>query len=108
MAPFRRAARAEVKLYLELGGVVALLFLLVDLATVLVPPLLGGGADLAAEGLLERWLEDTLITLTNVYAFAAPIGAVLTLHLLTRRTHALARGLSAVAVAAMAIGAASV
>lgn len=108
VAPFRRAARAEVRLYLELGGVAALVFLVVEAGAMLLPellPFLPGAGWPGAEGLLERWLEDAAFTFVNVYAFAAPIGAVLTLHLLTRRTHVLARALAVAALAAVAWGA---
>jgi TM2 domain-containing membrane protein YozV len=101
LAPFRRRDRAEVKLYLQLGGVFTVLFLLLDL----------GGA-IAAEGmgalrpgsLFGLWVEEAVTTFIVIYSFATPIGAVLTLHLLMRRTHTVPRIMSALVIAAMVAG----
>ena len=45
------------------------------------------------------------MTFLITYAFATPIGAVLTLYLLTRRTHTVPRILGAFALVAIAMGA---
>lgn len=101
LAPFRRRQRAEARLYLQLGGAVTAAFLAVDVVTDLALPLVAtGSADLA----IERWAESSALTMVNVYAFAAPIGGVLTLWLLARRSHRTARLLSVVALGAMALG----
>lgn len=101
MAPFRKRDRAEASLYLELGGAFTAVFLAVDLVTdVGVPLLLRGSFELA----FERWLESSALTLVNVYAFAAPIGGVLTLYLLARRSHGTARMLSGLALFALILG----
>ncbi|HEX6306990.1 MAG TPA: alkaline phosphatase [Longimicrobiales bacterium] len=101
LAPFRQRDRAEVRLYLQLGGVFTLLFLLGDLAEQLVARGLGA---LGPGSLFRLWIREAAVTFLVIYAFAAPIGAVLTLHLLMRRTHTLARVLSVLVVAAMALG----
>lgn len=100
-APFRRRDRAEVKLYLQLGGIFTLLFLLVDLIEALAAEGLGA---LTPGSLFGLWMKEATTTFVVIYAFATPIGAVLTLHLLMRRTHLVPRVLSVVVVAAMALG----
>lgn len=105
-APFRQRDRAEVRLYLELGAAFTIGFLLLNVTGALVLPVLRGGLgaisplDAAAE-----WLAESLLTFIVTTAFAAPIGAILTLYLLTRRTHTLARVLGLGTLACM--GAAS-
>lgn len=75
-APFRRRARAEAWLYLELGLAFTLLFF---------------GLDLIEAVRIEAWnvsidlvglLLDALLTFVSIYAFAAPVGAILTTHVL--------------------------
>jgi hypothetical protein len=100
-APFRRRDRAEVKLYLQLGGVFTLLFLLIDLLEAVVEDGLGA---LAPGGLLRLWISEATTTFVVIYAFATPIGAVLTLHLLMRRTHTVPRILSVLVVVSMVMG----
>jgi hypothetical protein len=101
LAPFRRRDRAEVKLYLQLGGVFTLLFLLLDLGEALAAEGLGA---LTPAGLVGLWLKEAATTFVVIYSFATPIGAVLTLHLLMRRTHTVPRVLSGLVVAAMILG----
>ncbi len=93
-ALFRKRARAEVRLYLELGAVFAILFTLADREEILAlsgfnpGPLLG----------------EMLLTFITIYAFAAPIGAVLTTHLLLEKTDFLLWALSGLSIAAVIIG----
>lgn len=101
LAPFRLRDRAEVRLYLQLGGVFALLFLLADLAEAFIA---GGWSALGPMGLLKLWIGEATKTFVVIYAFATPIGAVLTLHLLMRRTHFVPRVLSVLVISAMALG----
>lgn len=101
LAPFRQRDRAEVRLYLQLGGVFTLLFLLLDLAEELLTEGLGA---LAPTSLLTLWVEEATVTFLVIYAFTTPIGAVLTLHLLMRRTHTVPRLFSALVVVAMVVG----
>lgn len=101
LAPFRRRDRAEVKLYLQLGGVFTLLFLLLDLGEALAAEGLGA---LTPASLLGLWMKEAATTFVVIYSFATPIGAVLTLHLLMRRTHTVPRVLSGLVVAAMILG----
>ncbi|HUH12737.1 MAG TPA: TM2 domain-containing protein [Longimicrobiales bacterium] len=104
LAPFRRRDRAEVKLYLRLGALFTLGFLLLDFGGEVLGPILTGGELPAAGALFEFWLKEATITFAVIYAFATPIGAVLTLYLLMRPTHTLPRLLSALVVGAMALG----
>ena len=107
LAPFRRREREEARLYLEVGAVFALAFMAVDLVENVGAPLMGS-AGLAALGpthLVGIWLQEALMTFLVIYAFAAPIGAVLTLYLLTRPTHTLPRVLGAFALLFIALGA---
>ncbi|HEX2166608.1 MAG TPA: TM2 domain-containing protein [Longimicrobiales bacterium] len=101
LAPFRRRDRAEVKLYLQLGGVLTLFFLLIDLIEAVAADGLGA---LSPGSLFGLWIREATTTFVVIYAFATPIGAVLTLHLLMRRTHTVPRLLSGLVVVAMVVG----
>ena len=101
LAPFRRRDRAEVKLYLQLGGVFTLLFLMLDLLEAIAEDGLGALSPMSLFGL---WLKEAVVTFIVIYSFATPIGAVLTLHLLMRRTHRVARALSIVVLISMVAG----
>ncbi len=101
-APFRKVNRGEAKLYLRLGGVFVVLFLLEDLGTEVLAPMVAR-ADLG--GLTGGWwLEDVVLTLVLITAFAAPIGATLTARLLVRRPHLEVWSLSGLAALAIAVG----
>lgn len=103
---FRRRDRAEAGLYLELGAVFTLGFMLLDLVEDVGGPLLSSGfSALAPTRLAGVWFQELFMTFLVTYAFAAPIGAVLTLYLLTRRTHTLPRILGAFALFCIALGA---
>jgi hypothetical protein len=103
---FRRRDRAETRLYLELGAVFTLGFMLLDLAEDVGAPFLQSGVSaLAVDRLLGVWMEELILTFLVTYAFAAPIGAVLTLYLLTRRTHTVPRLLGAFTLFSIALGA---
>lgn len=97
-AAFRKRARAEVRLYLELGAVFTILFTLADLGEVVV--ISGGGVGVSFGGLAG----DMVRTFVSIYAFAAPIGAVLTTHLLLEKTDSLLWGLSGLSIVALALG----
>lgn len=101
VAPFRRRARAETHLYLELGGAFAVLFFWMDLGVVAVSGL-GGGEDLAE--LPAEWGAAALLTLINVYAFATPIGSTLYEHALSGHSHRRVWLLGAAALAGIAVG----
>ena len=101
LAPFRKRDRAEVRLYLQLGGVFTLLFLLLDLAEALAADGLGA---LSPGSLFGLWVREAVTTFIVIYAFATPIGAVLTLHLLMRRTHTVPRVLSVLVVVTLVLG----
>ncbi len=100
-APFRRRDRAEVRLYLQLGGVFTVLFVLLDLGGAVAG---GGLGALGPMSLLGLWMREAVATFLVIYAFATPIGAVLTVHLLIRRTHVVPRMLSALVLVAMVLG----
>jgi hypothetical protein len=106
LAPFRRRDRAETRLYLELGAAFTLFFMVEDLIEDVVAPMATMGlAALGPFHLAGVWFQELFLTLLITYAFAAPIGAVLTLYLLTRRTHTVPRLLGAFALFSIALGA---
>jgi hypothetical protein len=103
LAPFRRRDRAEAMLYIRMGAVFTMIFLALDVAEDVGGPLLEIGlAALAPQRLIALWLQEAFMTFVLIYVFVTPIGAVLTLHLLTRRTHTVPRVLGGVALVAMA------
>lgn len=104
LAPFRRRARAEVKLYLQLGAVFTVAFLLLDFGGEVLAPILAGQGLPGLGDIAGLWIEEATLTFIVIYAFATPIGAVLTLYLLMLPTHLVPRLLSAVVVAAMVFG----
>lgn len=105
LAPFRKRDRAEVRLWVELGFAFTLIFLLLDLLEHVMLPSMRGAADAGISTLAGAWLAETPVTFFATYAFAAPIGAVLTLYLLVQPTHTLPRILCAVTLAAILAGA---
>jgi hypothetical protein len=107
LALFRRRDREEARLYLEVGAVFVLGFMAIDLVENVVAPGIGGMglAALAPPRLLAVWIQEAFMTFLVIYAFAAPIGAVLTLYLLTRRTHTLPRLMGVLALLFIALGA---
>lgn len=106
-APFRRKVREEARLYLEVGAVFALAFLAIDVIQNVAEPLVGGTglAALSPLHLLGVWMREAFATFFVIYAFAAPIGATLTVYLLTQRTHTVPRILGGVALLSIALGA---
>jgi hypothetical protein len=101
LAPFRQRDRAEVRLYLQLGAVFTLLFMLEDLVSALIEQ---GFAALGPVNLLGLWLGEVVVNFIVIFAFSTPIGAVLTLYLLVRRTHTVPRVLAALVVGAILLG----
>ena len=77
IAPFRPKAWAEVRLYLELGIVFALLFFVSDMMEI-------AQHDSIWEG-LSLMLAEFLQTLIFTYLFVAPVGALLTTQILLSR-----------------------
>jgi hypothetical protein len=104
LAPFRVRARAEAGLYLQLGAIFTLAFLLLDFGEDVLWPIvtLQGLPGLFSVPIL--WIREAVVTFLVIYAFATPIGAVLTLYLLTFRTHTVPRLLSGVAAASIIAG----
>lgn len=106
LAPFRRRDRTEVSLYLEIGAGFTLFFLALDAVEEVIAPLFGTGLSaLSPLHLAALWLQEVLMTFLVIYTFVAPIGAVLTLYLLTRRTHTMARILGVFTLLFITIGA---
>jgi hypothetical protein len=105
LAPFRRRDRAEARLYIEIGAVFTVAFLALDMVEDVGAPLFDIGlAAIAPPRLLGLWIREAFMTFLLIYAFVTPIGAVLTLHLLTRPTHTMPRVLGAFALFAIALG----
>lgn len=102
-APFRRRDRAEVKLYLQLGAVFTLAFLLFDFGADVIGPILSGRMPGFGD-VFALWISEAAVTFVVTYAFATPIGAVLTLYLLVSRSHTTPRVLSAVVLCAVLLG----
>lgn len=93
-AGFRKKARAEVRLYLQLGAVFTIGFTILDIIQA------ASGGDFDGTALAG----DLFFTFFSVYAFATPIGAVLTTHLLLERRDAVVWALSGWTVFAIALG----
>lgn len=104
-APFQPKVRAEVKLYVELGAVFTGAFLLLDVGPEVVAPLLSPDRSLELWTVATGFLMEALTTFFLIYAFAAPIGAVLTLYLLVRATHTVPRGLAILTFVVIVLGA---
>jgi hypothetical protein len=104
LAPFRRRARAEARLYLQLGGVFTLAFLVLDFGEEVLGPILSGQGLPSVGAVMGLWLSEATSTFIVIYAFATPIGAVLTLYLLMMRTHTVPRLLSVLAAVAIFVG----
>jgi hypothetical protein len=91
---FRKKARAEVRLYLQLGAVFTIGFTLLDV-----------GQSIGAQGFeASSFMGDLFVTFFTVYAFTTPIGATLTTHLLLERRDEIVWGLSALTILAIAGG----
>lgn len=104
LAPFRRRDRAEVRLYIELGAVFTLGFMAFDLVEDVFAPMMREGLSaLSPWRLGGLWMKEASTTFVVTYAFAAPIGAVLTLYQLTQRTHTLPRVLGVFVLLSIAL-----
>jgi TM2 domain-containing membrane protein YozV len=104
LAPFRLRDRAEVRIYLQIGFVFTFGFVILDVWPYVIEPVIREGMGAALGGLFNLWINQAAVTFLVMYAFAAPIGATLTLYLLTRRTHTLPRVLSAFTLLAILLG----
>jgi len=96
-AIFRRRARAEARLYLQLGAWFTIIFTLVDVVQALG---IGSSGGISIAG----FFGDLFQTFFFIYAFAAPIGAILTTHLLLERRDSVLWLISGVAVLAILSG----
>lgn len=92
---FRKKARAEVRLYLQLGAVFTICFTLLDV----LQAMSGGGGFRSL-----AFITDLFVTFFTVYAFTTPIGAILTTHLLLERRDEIVWALSALTILAIGGG----
>ncbi len=95
-APWRQRARAEVRLYLQLGVFFAVAFAALDLAEARERDSMW-----ASFGLLVGEFAQTLV---YTYALVAPVGAILTTQLLISRRDGVVWSLSAVTMGAILFG----
>lgn len=93
----RKKARAEVRLYLQLGAVFTIGFTILDI----IQAAGGSGLGNIDGGALAG---DLFFTFFSVYAFATPIGAVLTTHLLLERRDEVVWALSGWTIVAIGMG----
>lgn len=100
VAPWRRRAQAEVRLYLQLGAAFAVVFALFDLAE-----FSEAGSFSAGVG---QMLGEFIQTMLYTYAFVAPTGAILITQLLLSRRDMVVWALSAVVVVFVYMGLATV
>lgn len=103
-APFQARARAEVRLYVELGAVFTALFLLVEIVPEILVPAVLPGREVRLGAFLTGWVGEVFSTFVLVYAFATPVGAVLTRHLLLDETHRAPRVLATLTLVSLALG----
>lgn len=97
-APFQKRARAEAWLYLQLGAWFTIIFTGFDvLESVGI-----GSSGLDIEP--SVFLVDLAMTFASIYAFAAPIGAILTTHVLLERRDFVVWILTGIALTAMLLG----
>lgn len=102
---FRGRGRAEARLYLELGGVLAILLGLVDVVQDVAVPWLAQGRTGDLPGLwMASFAQNLVVSLVTVYAFVTPIGATLTKCVLTRRSRGIGWVLTALTIGGVAVG----
>lgn len=95
---FRKRARTEVRLYLQLGAGFVIAFTLLDVGQALF----AAGVD--GSDLAQAVARDMVWTFVVIYAFATPIGATLTAHVLLDRSDRTLWALSALTVGALLLG----
>lgn len=95
-APWRPKARAEVRLYLQFGALLAAIFVVFDAAE-----LLQSGGFWSGFGIL---VSEFVQTVVYTYLFVAPAGALLTTQLLLARRDFVVWILSAITLASIYIG----
>ncbi len=97
-APFRERAQAEARLYLQLGAWFTIIFTGADVIQ---------SVGIDSSGLTISpgvFFQDLVMTFASIYAFAAPIGAILTTHVLLEKRDLLVWVLTAIALGAMLLG----
>ena len=90
-APFKQKARAEVTLFLEIGGVFMLFNILWGILSGETLNLL---LELNFGEFFASWFKGIVLGFFSMYAFAAPIGATLMKNVLLRRANLVRWGLS--------------
>jgi hypothetical protein len=103
-APFRARDRAEVRLYVELGAAFTAFFLLLEVVPEIVVPALLPGREVSLAGFAAGWVGEVFVTFFLVYAFATPVGAILTRHLLLEDSHRLPRLLAGLTLLSLVAG----
>lgn len=98
-APFRRKARAEAWLYLQVGAWFTIFFTGLD-----VIQASGIGSEEGFSFNVTPFFLDMMLTFVSIYAFCTPIGAILTTHVLLEKRDAVVWMLSAVALIATLLG----
>jgi len=96
---FRKRARTEVRLYLQLGAVFVVFFTLLDVGQALLAEGTGDTTDL-----VQAIVTDMVTTFVIIYAFATPVGATLTTHVLLDRSDRTLWVLSGLTVMALLVG----
>jgi hypothetical protein len=97
-APFRKRARAEAWLYLQIGFWFTIIFTGLDVLQ---------AVSFGTAGINIHPMDlfvDIAITLVSIYAFAAPIGAILTTHVLLERRDLVVWVLTGVTLVAILFG----
>lgn len=95
-APFNKKARAEVRLYLELGLIFSILFVMSDLIEIYQSESIWAGLGLMFAELVQ--------TLVYTYLFVAPVGALLTTQILLSRHDLVIWGLSIACITFVYVG----
>jgi len=103
-APFQARARAEVRLYVELGAVFTAFFLLLEVVPEIVVPAVLPGREVQLGAFLAGWVGEVFSTFFLVYALATPVGAILSRHLLLEDTHRVPRILAVVTLVSVLAG----
>ncbi|MFT7289552.1 MAG: hypothetical protein ACI87W_003689 [Halieaceae bacterium] len=97
-APFRKRARAEAWLYLQFGLWFTTIFTGLDILEAV--SIGDGGVEIHP----MDFLGDVAITLVSIYAFAAPIGAILITHVLLERRDLVVWVLTGITLVAVLFG----
>jgi len=104
-APFRSRAKAEARLYVELGAVFTAFFLPLEVVPEIIVPAILPSQSVSLRGFMAGWAGEVFMTFFLVYGFATPVGAILNRHLLIEETHTIPRALCALTALMLVTGA---